>query len=303
MYNKNRKGIVLSIKKLVLGVDAGNHDCKVAGPYGVKTGNSTICEWFERDFDEEYGMGDDFEFVIKGRKGWMGTVASYEDQFEGGSLYGDTKANSDTQIRVLLTVYRYIRDYCPGVNRIALVTGQPVKMHKPKEKQKIIDMLVGPHDFIANGERVQFTIENAAVVAEGSGAYFAENHSGRGIVRIADIGSGTLNCVTIKDGKQNNNGSGTFNFGMETIKSGTDISGIARGVTTSATKLRWEREDNVLVCGGAANELLPYIKQHFSKARTVSPMLQLDNSMQILDPVYANAVGFYEMASRAFGDA
>lgn len=295
----------MNIEKLVLGVDAGNHECKVAGPYGVKKGNSTICEWFERDFDDEYGKGDDFEFFIKGRKGYMGTIASYEDQFGGGSLYGDTKANDDTGIRVLLSVHRYIRDNCPGVSRVSLVTGQPVKMHKAKEKQKIIDMLVGSHDFIANGERVQFTIENAAVVAEGSGAYFAESgsRSGKGTYRIIDIGSGTLNCVTVKDGKQNNNESGTFNFGMETIKSGTDISAIARGINTSASELRWKREDNVIVCGGAASELLPYIQKHFTRARTVSPTLIQGKGLQILNSVYANAVGFYNMANRAFGNA
>lgn len=302
MYNKNRKGIVLHI---ILGVDAGNHDCKVAGPYGVMTGDSTICEWFERDFDEEYGMGDDFEFEIDGRKGFMGTIASYEDQFGGGSFFGDTKANDDTKMRVLLSVHRYIRDHCRGVERVSIVTGQPVKMHKNKEKQKIIDMLVGPHAFMVNGERVQFEIENAAVVAEGSGAYFSESgsRSGKGTYRIIDIGSGTLNCVTVKDGKQNNNASGTFNFGMSTIREGTGISGIARGVTTSATELRWEREDLVLVCGGAANELLPYIKEHFTRARTVTPTLMQGNGLQILDPVYANAVGFYQMANRAFSGA
>lgn len=285
-------------RKLLLGVDAGNYACKVAGGYGVMTGRSSMCEWFERDFDEDYGMGDDFEFVIHGRKGWMGTIASYEDQFGGGSIYGDTKAHEDTQIRVLLSIYRYIRDKCPGASVVSLVTGQPVKSHKDSEKAKIIAMLKGTHDITVNDERVRFTIDNVAIVAEGSGAFWSNPRMGKR--RIIDVGSGTVNCVTIIDKRQNNNASGTFNYGMETINKNTGLGGIARGIIRSVTELRWERSDSVSICGAAANELLPYIAQYFVNAETVTPKIQVFDGVQILEPVYANAAGFYEMARTAF---
>lgn len=286
------------MSRLILGVDAGNYASKVAGPYGVLTGRSSMCEWFEKDFDEDYGMGDDMEFEINGRKGFMGTLASYEDQFGGGSLYGGTKAHDDVQVRVLLSVYRYMRDNCPGVSNVSLVAGQPVNSHKESEKKKIIKMLKGHHDFVVNGEGVSFTIDDVAIVAEGSGAFWSNPQMGQ--QRIIDVGSGTVNCVTIIDKRQNNNASGTFNYGMETINKNTGIGGIARGIINSATELRWERSDNVTICGAAANELLPYIAKHFEGVETVLPRLHVFDGVKILGPEFANAVGFYDMARNAF---
>ena len=85
------------------------------------------------------------EFALKGRKGYAGTLASYEDQFGGGSMFGDNKAHEDTLIGVLLAIYRYRARYCPGFSRFKIVTGQPIISHKPSEKTKLAELLKGTH--------------------------------------------------------------------------------------------------------------------------------------------------------------
>src|SRR5690606_4335860 len=121
-------------KALTLGIDAGNYRAKVAGPYGVDSYRTALCEWFERIEEEDFGAGDDMEFEVNGRRGFAGTLASHEDQFGGGGMYGGNKVHGDTLIRVLLAIYRYKEKYCPGYVRFNIVVGQPIGKNTPGEK-------------------------------------------------------------------------------------------------------------------------------------------------------------------------
>lgn len=285
------------MSNLILGIDAGNHKAKVAGEYGIDSYRTAICEWFERDIEEMHGE-DDMEFEIEGRKGFAGTIAVYEDQFGGTGMYGDSKAHEDTKIRVLLAIHRYIEKYCPNTENVSLVTGQPIVSHKATEKEKIIEMLKGPHEFTVNGEKRRIHIHDVAVGAEGSGAYWASPETGT--VRIIDVGSGTVNCASVIDGKYINNASDTFNFGMETVNNKEDLAGVARGIIRGTTKLKWKKTDQVYICGGIAKELLHYIAEHYETARLLQPLLQGEKHVEVADPVFANAIGFYNLAKRAF---
>lgn len=284
---------------LILGVDAGNYMGKVVGCYGEETFRTSLCEWFERDIHENFGE-DDMEFIISGRRGYSGTIASYEDEFGIGSVYGDTKAHEDTKIRVLLAIYRYIEKYCPGEENVKIVTGQPIVSHKEEEKSKIIDMLIGGHVLQVNGNRVKVNVKDVKVGAEGSSAFWGD--VGEGKIRIIDVGSGTVNCATIENRKHIHTGSGTFNFGTETIKNPSNKEGLARGIVRATTLLKWDREDKVYVCGGVAEEVVCFIRGQYKNAVELTPKL-VDNygSIKELEPIYANAVGFYELAKMVYG--
>lgn len=287
------------MSNLILGVDAGNHRAKVAGPYGVDSYRTAICDWFARDIVESFGAGDDMEFEVNGRKGYAGTIAAYEDQFGGGAMYGDSKAHEDTLIRVLLAIYRYTDKYCPGERRVSIVTGQPIATHNEAEKARIIDMLRAEHVFTVNGERQRIIIEEVGVAAEGAGAFWANPRMG--LVRSMDPGSGTFNCATIIDKRFINNASSTFNFGIETVSDPSDMESIARGMIRSATRLKYQRNDYVSICGGSANELHPYIIKHFPATEVLSPILRhVDGGVSVLEPVYGNAVGFYNIAKAKY---
>ena len=283
--------------KLILGVDAGNYMGKVIGPYGADSFRTNICEWFERDVEETFG-NDDMEFEIDGRKGYAGSIALYEDEFSNGAMYGDSKAHDDTKIRVLLAIYRYISRHCPNAKEIALVTGQPIKRHKESEKGQIRDMLLGSHTIKVNGHYKTFAITNVGVAPEGSSAYWSQPTAGT--IRIIDAGSGTVNAATIKDNRHINNASTTFNFGMETMNNKEDAAAIARGIVRNTTKLKWNNVDNVWICGGAAEMLAPHIQEHYKNATVIKPTFKIGHNLSLLQPVYANAVGFYQLAKGAF---
>ena len=283
--------------KLILGVDAGNHKAKVAGVFGVDAFRTNICDWFVRDIEETFGP-DDMEFEINERKGYAGTIALYENEFGSGATYGETKAHEDTKIRILLAIHRYIEKYCPGTYTVCLVTGQPIKAHKPGEKSKIIDMLLGKHEFTVNNMKVKLYIEDVRVAPEGSAAFWSNPTVG--LVRIIDVGSGTVNMATIEDKHHIHQGSGTMTVGMETVRNKTDHDAIARAIYQQATKLKWHNHDLVQLCGGAANKLLPHFQKHFPNIDLLQPRLKRQFDLIALDPIYANAVGFYTLSRGAF---
>lgn len=285
------------MSNLILGMDAGNHRAKVAGPFGIDSYRTAICDWFERDIVEVHGK-DDMEFEIDGRKGYAGSIAEFEDEFGGGSMFGDNKAHEDTKIRVLLAIYRYINRYAPGLQNVSLVTGQPITSHKESEKAKIREMLIGPHNFVVNGYWQHIHIQDVRVAPEGSGAFWSNPVNGT--VRIIDIGSGTVNAASIIDKRHINNASDTFNFGMETVNNKEELASIARGIIRATTTLKWQKNDSVYVCGGVANDILPYIQEHYITAQSLKPQLREGNMLMSTEPVYANAVGFYNLARGTF---
>ncbi len=274
------------MRRLILGVDAGNYNAKTAGPHGLDTYRTAICDWFERDIAERYG-DDDMEFEVNRRKGYAGSIAAVEDQFGGLSMFGDSKAHDDTLVRVLLAIYRYQTKYDCGGQPVAIVTGQPIIAHKPTEKSKLQALLLGTHDVKVNGKHRRITIEEVGVAAEGSAAIWS--NPTKGLVRIIDVGSGTVNCATISDMRHVNTASSTFNFGMETVDDKHDLATNARGIIRATTALKWRRSDAVYVCGEIASEILPHLRTHYMHVQTVCAT-----------PLYANAIGYYEIARRTY---
>ncbi|MGE7946454.1 ParM/StbA family protein [Lysinibacillus sp. NPDC093688] len=286
------------MNRIILGIDAGNHKAKVVGPFGVDSFKTNICDWFERDVEESFGP-DDMEFEVDDRKGFAGTIAQFEDEFGDGTRYGDSKAHEDTKIRVLLAIHRYLGRYCPHIEKVSFVTGQPIKRHKKAEKESIIEMLKGNHEIKMNGKSRKVSIEQVAVAPEGSGAFWVRPSDG--IVRVIDIGSGTVNAATIIDKRHINNASTTFNFGVETVANKDDLQKIARGIIRNTTKLKWDKDDKTLICGGITEGIASYIAEHYINAEIINPTIARGNGVTTLHPVFANAVGFYEIAKGAFG--
>lgn len=283
---------------LTLGIDAGNFSAKVAGAYGVDTYRTAICDWFPRNVAETFG-DDDMEFEIDGRRGYAGSVAVFEDPFGGGAMYGESKVHEDTKIRVLLAIHRYIIKYAPDTTHVSLVTGQPIISHTPDEKRDLVNLLKGTAEFKVDGVTRKLSINDVGVAPEGSGAFWANAQDGT--IRIIDVGSGTVNCATIIDRRHINAQSATFNYGMETVDS-TDLAAIARAIVRSTTQLKWRKDDTVFVCGGVANELLPYLASHLTSVKPLLPQLTIaDGYAESHEPVFANAVGFYELARLAYG--
>lgn len=283
--------------RLILGIDAGNHKGKVAGIYGTDSFKTNICNWFERDVQEVFGS-DDMEFSIDGRKGFAGSIAEAEDEFGNGTTYGETKAHDETKIRILLAIHRYIDKYNVITRNICIVTGQPINNHKDVEKNKIINMLIGSHEYVVNGTLRKIYIEDVKVTPEGSGAFWSNPKAG--LCRVIDIGSGTVNMATVSEKRHIHKSSGTMNTGMETVKNKSDLEGVSRAIFQHATRLKWKKDDPVYVCGGISEKIYPNILKHFPNAEILTPLLKREFDTLTLKPIYANAVGFYHLAKGAY---
>lgn len=279
-----------------LGIDAGNYNVKVCCKSGVYMFRSTLGDGRDRNLKENHG-DDDMEWEYNegklyppGEKGFAGTLAEIESHFPRDGK-GDTKAHEDAVLRVLLAVHRHAEDEV-----VDIVVGQPIIMHNETEKDKIKKMLKGDHTITVNGFEKTFTVRNVEVAAEGSGAFWCDPQDGK--VRIIDIGSGTVNYATILDRRYVDKESDTWNVGVNTQREMSETA-FAKALTTHILG-RWNRNDNVFVVGGSANLLIEHIQDNFPNAKVVNPGLKKGNGIKKVQPVYANAIGFYNLARMAF---
>lgn len=280
---------------MLFGIDAGNYETKVVTEYGAHKFLSVLGEWNERKVDvaQTYGAND-IEFEYCGRKGFAGTLALEESRFQRKTA-GDTKAHNDALLRILIAIHLY-GNY-ERSHRI--VVGQPIVNHA-KDKAQMIDMIRGQHEITVNGETKRFEIADVAVAAEGAGVFLAYKGSATKL-RIIDVGSGTVNCATISNGRFINRDSFTLNYGANT-QDNYDVENLADSIVAETTK-HWARGDEVMLCGGIAELVAPMVARYFVNAKVHRPMVREDGrTYRVQHPVFANAAGFYELARGLYGE-
>jgi plasmid segregation protein ParM len=266
-----------------LGIDAGNYRVKICGERGLMDFISAIGEARQINLQQIHGQ-DDMVFEYQGDTGFAGSLALYESEF-GGSLMGDTKAHNDTKLRVLIGIHRYVTLYGIEENTFDIVIGQPISKHNHEEKSRIKEMLKGWHTIIVNGVEKSFHIRNVECAAEGVSSFWSNPQSG--LVRILDIGSGTVNYSTVLEGRFIDKDSGTLPFGVNTNKS-DNLQALSRGIATHVLK-RWNPSDKTFVVGGIAEQILPHLKGYFSNVEVLYPIY----NQQYVNPIFANSIAFY----------
>lgn len=274
---------------MILGIDAGNRKTKIVTEKGAYMFESTIGEYRERKLVERFG-DDDMVFEYEERKGFAGTLARYESEF-GGSRKGDSKAHEEAKLRILLAIHRHSNDI---VNDI--VVGQPISTHSESEKVKIQDMLKGTHflkvDYGNGFLEKKIIIRRVLVAAEGCSAILCRPQ--QGLVRLIDVGSGTVNFGTINDMRFIDRDSFTERFGLETNKT-KDMEAIARKIANVALD-KWHENDKVLLIGGGAIPLFEHLKTYFPNCELLKPI----HNNQELSPAFANAVAFYRIGEMLY---
>ncbi len=271
---------------LLLGIDAGNSEVKVCSKEGVDKFPSTIGEYRERNLISE--GANDMEWEYQGERGFAGTLADRESYYKRRTL-GETKAHDDAKLRILLACYRN----CHDGDQLAIVVGQPIAQHNPGEKEKIIKMLTGKHVLTVNGITKVFTIATVTVAAESAAAYFAA--PARGTVHVVDAGAGTIGLATIDNGSFIDRLSHSMPVGVDSTD-GDNTKAILELILASTTD--WGRNNPVYVVGGIAESLLSGVSARYPKAQVIYP----EHAGQRLAPVYANAVGFYNLAVSVYGE-
>jgi plasmid segregation protein ParM len=266
-----------------LGIDAGNFKVKIAGEFGLIDFISAIGESRQINLQQIHGL-DDMFFDYQGETGFAGSLALYESEF-GGSIMGDTKAHTDTKLRVLIGIHRYISLYQIEGKEFDVVVGQPISKHNYNEKTRIKEMIKGWHTITVNGVEKSFHIRNIEVAAEGVSSYWSNPTNG--LVRILDVGSGTVNYSSIIEGRFLDKDSGTLPFGVNTNKT-DNLQALSRGIATHVLK-KWSPQEKTFIVGGIAEQILPHLKGYFSNIDVLRPIY----NQQFVNPIYANAVAFY----------
>lgn len=285
------------MKKLIIGVDGGGYEGKVAGPHGALSFRTNLAPWRElKVLDRKHG-DDDMIFDVDGEKGLAGTIALNESRISIKNRYGISKAHNQAKIRVLLGIFRYLEKFnINSADSICVITGQPVDGHTEDDKNTIKNNLVGPHTVTVNKKTREFYISEVGVAPEGTGGFWGSNQE-KETCRIFDFGSGNVNLVSIKNFIHINSTSKTLNYGTEVLPPDE----VMHSAIDEAIGLGWTKDDEVLVCGGSASRMLETIREEFPKAELLIPTLVLDKgSAQILEPKFANAVGFYIIGKGKF---
>ncbi|MFX3631880.1 MAG: ParM/StbA family protein [Candidatus Pristimantibacillus sp.] len=276
---------------MIFGIDAGNHEVKVVNKNGAFSFASDIGEWRDRKLVTEFGQ-DDMEFEYKGRKGFAGTLARFESEF-GGSIKGDTKANEDAKLRVLLAIHR-----CSDDMDNAIVVGQPISRHTDVEKSLIKKMLIGQHTMTVNGKTKIFNINRAEVGAECASTGMLEPPVG--YFHIVDPGGGTLNWATCYfDGevvRKIDRDSGTELLGMDTVRN-ADVKAMAR-LLISKTQSRWGKGNPVRVIGGAAEAFAEELKGYYDLAEPYKPEVNKER----VAPTFSSAAAFFAIARSVYSE-
>lgn len=273
-----------------MGIDAGGSNVKVVTRFGVDQFVSDIGEYRDRNLETKFG-DDDMIFEYEGKKGFAGSLARFECEL-GESIKGDTKAHEDAKLRVLLAIHRYSDSEIHNI-----VVGQPIGTHNEEEKDKIKNMLQGYHELTVNGIKKGFSIERVEVAPEGAVALMSEQK--QGIQRVIDIGSGTINCASLNDMRFIDRDSFTIRQGMETTRN-KDADQLARLIYARAVQHRWEKSDNVWIVGGGVDEVEKPLKLLFPNAKRLNPKHKSGGKIKSIKPIYANAVGFFEIARRLY---
>jgi plasmid segregation protein ParM len=230
-------------------------------------------------------------YEYKGSRGFAGALAEQECEY-AVSRTDDTKAHEDTIIRTLLALHTHCSD-----TEFRIVVGQPISTHTKNEKQQIVDMLQGVHEFTLNGITKHLHIREVKVAAEGAAAYWCNPKPGK--IHLIDMGGSTVNLATLIDGKYVDRDSWTLGFGFNTVTT-KDFAPIARRICLEARK-KWSRDEPVYIVGGIAQQLLEHVFGYFNVVDVLNAKYQPQpGTIRMLPPVYANAVAFFNIAREVY---
>lgn len=259
-----------------VGLDVGRNGVKVFTGDRTIHFPSVVGEWRDRKLVSR--RDDDIEAVFAGERHFIGNLALNESEF-WRYMMTDSKAHEDTRLLTLVAIHR------AGLENVIVVTGLPVEHHSPEMKAKMRELLVGKWDIEVNGNKRSIRIVDVKVAVEGGAAFWSAPEDG--LIRIIDAGSKTVNYVTMRNKRYVDRDSGTLPFGFNTNKTDNPRQMAARIAGELGKK--WSADDSVWICGGRASELAELLRPYFPKSKAM------------VNPLFANAIGFYRVGSGTGG--
>ncbi len=271
----------------IVGADIGRDGVKAFTAERSRVSfKSRVGEWREMRLRDK----GNYRVEIDGERFFVDELAS--ESFFVREMACASKIHQETKVLFLTALGLF------GAGCYRVITGLPVNYHTPEEKGRFLELMAGRYEVCVNGARNDISIEDVAIVPEGGGAYWDVilDHAAEikdcwlasKKVRVIDIGSRTINYLTIDQKKYIDRDSGTLGYGMmELHNSGSgDHELFTRRIYADLSKLWLDYEperDVVLFAGGGTIPLDGYLQKCFPFCRIVN------------EPVFANARGYYKM--------
>ena len=276
-----------------------NTETITSGTIAIDNGGHSTCVITKNSADKFYSVkgyyGDrkltevtgKYDFIVeyKGEKYVMGALAKYDCKYP---LQMHTKSKQhlffDLSILVAIHQFGYATNY--------VITSVPIKMHEEKEKNGVIERLIGEHTLTVNGKRKKFSIVDCKVAPETAVAFWIKEPKGKS--RFLDLGSRTIGYATtvFQDNVTRfiDTESGTmYGKGLEALEDDYDQKSLADYICGKLTSI-WNQSDDVFLLGGGALDdiLVSYIRGYFPRASIIE------------NPQMANATGMYLLGRLAF---
>lgn len=253
-----------------------------AGPGPVLQFPSMVGEW------RPLRIGDpgDYTVEVDGQRYYVGRAA--EESYTRREMCLESKIHAETRL-LFLTALAVARVQ-PGTQ---VVTGVPVTQHTEAVKRDLRALLCGRHAVTVNGRQVLVEVPDLLVCPEGAAAFWGHvlDDAGRVTrpdltvqhVLVLDLGSRTVNYVSLVQGRYRDRDSGTLPYGMLELRlmgSGQEAALARRIVADLSQRLPLEPDTPVLLAGGGAHVLGEALRQHFRRLEIVP------------SPETANAIGY-----------
>lgn len=258
----------------IISVDCGRSGVKAVSESERIYFRSALGTWRQLRNERELGV-DEFVVRYKTEKYFVGRVA-VEECDDGAQMMTAYKAHTDTKLLTLTAIHRLVRNE----SRVMLVTGLPLAFHVEIDKQRMRELLQGTHEITVNDVTKRFTVEQVEVAAEGASAAWSLGRTRRERFHVVDVGSRTVNYVTMQNGRWIDKDSDSLDYGFETFR-GTEPQ-FARALVADLSRLLRPLGPIVLV--GGKESLVSHIREHVQDRVDVHP-----------DALFANATAFREM--------
>lgn len=210
-------------ERLIIAIDNGKMNMK------IKCGDEEIV--YKNRFsightDDENLLGEyTYNVTYKNQDYTIGDNAKKSDKNEG-------KGSQEQIVQALTAITRFIK---PIEKRpIYIMYGESVDYYfRDDQKESIKNSLEGNHTIQVNDETYMFNVELVQVLPEGIG-YILENLSDLlGVQYVVDIGGGTINFLTVDNGRPSPEDSFSYLLGVNNILA-KSISQIKRKTTMGA---------------------------------------------------------------------
>lgn len=265
----------------IISIDTGRDKTKIATHNKRISLKSIVGDWHVRNLSN----GGDYEVIINDKKHFVSDLAEKES-YAPRRMSTESKIHEETKILFITALGIVAEEVRPKI-----ITGVPVEQFTPDVKEGMLNLLKGEYYIEVNNQLKNIIVEDFLIAPEGGGTYwyalsqFPFLDSSK--VRIVDIGSRTVNYVTINNKKYINKDSGTLNYGAFMLEEKSlQPEQFASKVVADLSK-KWleydKSNDIVLLTGGGSIDLQKWLKPQFPNCRLID------------EPVFANVLGYYKM--------